>query len=63
MRFDAQVPPGGKIEFSVPLPPGSQVTIIVSEAHHVEFNELLDASTSSSAFWDNAYDDEDWNDA
>jgi hypothetical protein len=63
LRFDSQVLPGGRIEVSVPLPPGSQVTIYVTQTPNAELNDVLQASISSTEFWDNPYDDEDWNDA
>jgi hypothetical protein len=63
MRVNAQVQLGGKIEVNVPLPPGSQVTVFVTEAPEAELHELFEASASSTDFWDNRFDDEDWNDA
>ncbi|HUE71704.1 MAG TPA: hypothetical protein VMP01_12530 [Pirellulaceae bacterium] len=62
-RYDLEVPENGRIEVQVPLPAGSQVTVIVVEHGAPSADDLLAASESSTAFWDNPEDDEDWNDA
>lgn len=62
-RYDVEVPQNGRLEVQVPLPAGSQVTILVVEKKTDNLNDLMAASTSSLEFWDNAYDDEDWNNA
>jgi hypothetical protein len=62
LRYDVEVPPNGRIEVQVPLPPGSQATVyVVGRVGPID--DLLAASESSTAFWDNPEDDEDWNDA
>jgi hypothetical protein len=58
LRYDVEVPPDGRIELQLPLPAASH---LVEE--QINFDELLAASASSTAFWDNPQDDEDWNDA
>ena len=63
LSFDVEVPPGGRIEVEVPLPAGSHVTVYVVEQQSAAADDLLAASTSSTGFWDNPEDDEDWNDA
>ena len=63
LRYDVQVPPDGRIEVTVPLPADSQATVFVVPRSEAEFDELLAASMSSTDFWDNPEDDEDWNDA
>ena len=63
LRYDVEVPPGGRIELQVPLPAGSHVTVDVVEQAAPAADDLLVASASSTAFWDNPEDDEDWNDA
>jgi hypothetical protein len=61
LRFDCEVPPNGRIELDVPLPAGSHVTVyIVDESGE---RDLLSAAATSTTFWDNSEDDEDWNDA
>jgi hypothetical protein len=63
LRYDVEVPPDGRIEVKLPLPAGSRVTVYVVGNSDAEFHDLLAASASSTAFWDNLEDDEDWNDA
>jgi hypothetical protein len=63
LRYDIEVPPSGRIEVQLPLPAASQVTLYVVERGEDEFNDLLAAAGSSTDFWDNPEDDEDWNDA
>ena len=63
LRYDWEVPPNGRIEVALPLPAGSHVTVYVVENSSKEFDDLLAASRSSTDFWDNPLDDEDWNDA
>jgi hypothetical protein len=58
-----EVPSNGRIEVPVPLPAGSHVTVYVVAERPDEFNDLLAASNSSTDFWDNPADDEDWNNA
>lgn len=62
LRYDLKVPPHGRIELQLPLPVASRVTVYVVEDRH-EADELLAAATTSTEFWDNPLDDEDWNDA
>jgi hypothetical protein len=45
----------------VPLPAGSHVTVYVVAEPNDDLVDLLAASTSSTEFWDNSADDEDWN--
>jgi hypothetical protein len=63
LRFDLEVPADGRLELPIPLPAGSHVTVFVTEQSVSEFGDLLSASVSSTEFWDNSFDDEDWNDA
>jgi hypothetical protein len=63
LRYDVEVPPDGRIEVQLPLPAASHVTIFVVEQSAAEFDDLSAASISSTDFWDNPQDDEDWNDA
>lgn len=62
LRYDLEVPPNGRIELQLPLPVASHVTVYVVEDRQ-ELDELLAAATTSTEFWDNPLDDEDWNDA
>ena len=63
LRYDMEVPADGRIEMQLPLPAGSLVTVFVVGQPATEFDDLLAASVSSTDFWDNLEDDEDWNDA
>ncbi len=63
LKYDTEVKAGGRVELDVPLAPGVHVTVFVIESSNGAFQDLLSASQSSLAFWDNPLDDEDWNDA
>ena len=63
LRYDIEVPPNGRIEVQLPLPAASHVTVYVVEKPEAELGDLVAASVSSTDFWDNSEDDEDWNDA
>jgi hypothetical protein len=63
LRFELEVPSDGRIEFRVPLPAGSHVTVYVTEHPVDDFADLHAAASSSTDFWNNPFDDEDWNEA
>ena len=63
IRMDTVVGPGGKVEGTVPLPAGTSVEVIVRGAEVDDCRDLVEAAQSSTGFWDNPLDDEDWNDA
>ena len=63
LRFDLQVPPDGRVEVQLPLSAGSQVTLYIVEKSNADFEDLLAASMTSTDFWNNLEDDEDWNNA
>ena len=63
LRYNVEVPPNGRIEVQLPLPAASHVTVYVVEKSDTELDDLPAASVSSTDFWDNPEDDEDWNDA
>jgi len=63
LRYEFEVPDNGRLEVAVPLPAGSHVTVYVVEGVSEETDDLLAAATSSTDFWDNPFDDEDWNHA
>jgi hypothetical protein len=62
-KFAATINPQGKIEVAVPLLPGTPVEVLILSPTDEQFSDLVGASASSLDFWDNALDDEDWNDA
>jgi hypothetical protein len=63
LRYDLEVSSDGRIQVELPLPAGSHVTIYVVEQADAESTDLLAASVSSTDFWENPEDDEDWNHA
>ena len=63
-RYDVEVVGEGRVELLVPFPQGSHIVIYVTEEPTAEsFADLRAASSTSTDFWDNALDDEDWNNA
>jgi len=62
-QYDLTTGPNGAVQFSVPLPAGTAVQVVVLTPEHDEFDELVHAAVSSTDFWDNPFDDEDWNNA
>jgi hypothetical protein len=62
-RYELEVPADGRLEVEVPLPAGAHVTVLVVAHGPAESDDLASAAMSSTGFWDNPLDDEDWNDA
>ena len=62
MRFELEVPADGRIELQLPLPAAKHVTVYVMRQDSA-MDDLVSASQSSTDFWDNPLDDEDWNNA
>jgi hypothetical protein len=60
-QFETKVGPGGKLEIKVPLPLGTTVEVLVLAPEADEFTHLVEAAATSTGFWDNPLDDEDWN--
>ncbi len=63
LKCDTQVTKEGRIELVVPLPIGSRVTVFVVDRAENGYHDLLAAAESTTGFWDNPLDNEDWNDA
>ncbi len=61
-QFETKVGPEGKLEINVPLLIGTTVEVLVL-APEGEFADLVQAASTSTDFWDNSLDDEDWNNA
>ena len=62
-KFDTVISPNGKVEVSVPLPPGTPVEVLILTPQADEFADLVDAAASSLDFWNNPQDEADWNNA
>ena len=62
-RFETDVAEGGTITLKLPLPPGTRVEIFVLAPEIDDFGDLVQAASTSTDFWDNPWDDEDWNNA
>ena len=63
LRLRAQVQKDGRVRLpQLPLRPGTTVEVIILE-QEAEADDLLQAAESSLSFWDNAVDDEVWNEA
>lgn len=63
LKYDLRVMDEGRVELRVPFRPGAHVTVFVVEEPAVTLADLVSAAQSSLNFWDNALDDEDWNNA
>ena len=65
VKYEVIVQQDGRIQLSVPFLPGKRVIVFVVQEQGDDdlFADLLTASASSTDFWDNPYDDEDWNHA
>jgi hypothetical protein len=63
IKLEAVVNAEGKVELTVPLAPGTPVEIVVLASEEEAFDDLVHAAGSSTDFWDNPLDDEDWNNA
>jgi hypothetical protein len=63
LRYEFEVPDNGRLELTVPLPAGSHVTVYVVADQSEPADDLVVAANSSTEFWDNPFDDEDWNNA
>ncbi len=64
LKYDVEVDEDGRVELQVPFPGGARVTVfVIRESDEGDFTDLVKAAESSLDFWDNAWDDEDWDDA
>ncbi len=62
LKYETQVEESGHINLEVPFSIGTRIVVFVIPQPDDTF-ELIHASESSLAFWDNDLDDEDWNSA
>lgn len=63
LKYKVEVQEQGRVEITVPFPPGVRVLVFVIEEPCDTFNDLVSAARTSIDFWDNPFDDQDWNDA
>ena len=63
LKYEVEVQDHRRVELHVPFSSGARVVVFVIPEPHDTFDDLLAASESSLAFWDNPLDDEDWNNA
>lgn len=61
LKYELEVRDEGRIELHLPYAAGSRVVVIILPETQEQFTDLQAAATSSLAFWDNSFDDEDWN--
>ena len=57
LKYEVDVLDHGRVELNLPYAAGARVTIIVIPEQQEPFPDLVAASTSSLAFWDNPLDD------
>ncbi|MGO8689069.1 MAG: hypothetical protein ACLQLG_05505 [Thermoguttaceae bacterium] len=63
LKYEAEVQDGGRVEVTVPFSQGTRVVVFVVGEPDGTLDNLVAASQSTLAFWDNPLDDEDWNTA
>jgi hypothetical protein len=61
--FQTVIGADGKVELTVPLPVGARVEVVILGAPQDDFADLVEASQTSTDFWDNLIDDAEWNHA
>jgi hypothetical protein len=62
-KYTATINAQGHLELAVPLPPGTAVEVLILTPADDDLADLAAASGSSTDFWDNPLDNEDWNNA
>jgi len=62
LKYEVEVNQNGQVELTVPFAQGARVTVFVLETRE-SFSDLMTATESTLDFWNNALDDEDWNNA
>jgi hypothetical protein len=62
-KSEAKFGPGGKLDLMIPVEEGTPVEVLILVPPQETFEDLLSAAGSSTEFWDNPFDDEDWNNA
>lgn len=61
--YEIEVEASGSVELPTPFTPSARLIIFVIQTDPITdtFADLTAAATSSTDFWDNPLDDEDWN--
>ena len=62
-KWEGVVGPDGKVQVPTALAPGTRIEVLILAPAEDGFDDLVTASQSSTEFWDNPVDDEEWNDA
>jgi len=62
-KLTARVGEHGRLELTVPVPPGTPVEVVILTPADEHFADLEFAAQTSLGFWDNPQDDADWNHA
>jgi hypothetical protein len=63
LKYEVEVQDHGRVELHVPFSSGARVVVFVIPEPADTFDDLVAASESSLAFWNDPIDDEDWNNA
>jgi hypothetical protein len=63
LQYEVEVGEQGQVNIQVPFSSGQKITVLVMQSQLETTQDLVAASTSSLAFWDNAIDDAEWNNA
>lgn len=63
LKYEVDVQEDGRVVFRVPFQPGAKVVVFVIGEASDSFPDLVAAARSSTDFWDNPLEDEDWNNA
>jgi hypothetical protein len=63
LQYEFEVGEQGQVNLQVPFSTGQKITVLVITPQPETTTHLVAAATSSLAFWDNAIDDAEWNNA
>ncbi len=62
-KFATEGGAGGKVEVTLPLPPGARVEVVVLAKETDDCDDLRKAALRAMDFWNNPIDDAEWNNA
>jgi hypothetical protein len=63
LQYEVEVGEQGQVNLKVPFNTGQKITVLVMQSQPESTQDLVAAASSSLAFWDNAIDDAEWNNA